>query len=266
MSTETIDVRSDVVSWGRWCVEHKGDFQYLEVRPMPLSTTPTPLVDDCSGTVTLCFALAGAPDPNGNDYEGTAYEGGGDRETLAFTGTLVEHGTEISLAEVLPGDVVVYGPGTGVHCALVIEGGTDPLTMSHGQPSEPAYVFLSEGCPSTGFVDGAPFYRFFRYPTTKTIEVPDPPAPAPKPAPAPAPTKEETVTTTTVSVKIGADGQGETPTEVATSSLVAVSPSFGVGPKQKGAVGWTDNGGKVMVSAYGWEPDDTVSVLVAYTD
>lgn len=114
---------------------------------MPL-TGKLPLTTDCSGFVTLCYKLAGAPDPNGLDYNGQGY-----------TGTLLEHGRHIPLAEVEPGDVIVYGPGTGWHTAIIVEAGKDPLTVSHGQESEPAYVRVSQ--------DGRQPQTYLRFPTTK---------------------------------------------------------------------------------------------------
>lgn len=164
----TVDVSAEIVKWAGWCVANKESFEYAETRPMPLTTKPQ-IRNDCSGTVTLCYKLAGAPDPNGLGYSGQGY-----------TGTLVDHGKQISLAQVKPGDVVIYGPGEGVHCAVVTAAGTDPLTMSHGMPSEPGFVYVSRGCPAKALG----VVRYFRYDTT----APAPPAPiAPKPVPAPKP-------------------------------------------------------------------------------
>lgn len=142
--------RDNIVRWARWGVTNTGSIHYREVRPMPL-TGRLPLTTDCSGFVTLCYKLAGAPDPNGLGYNGQGY-----------TGTLLTHGTRIPLAAVKPGDVIVYGPGTGAHTAVVVEAGADPLTVSHGQESDPAYVRVSQ--------DG-------RLPQTYLRFLPDDPAP-----------------------------------------------------------------------------------------
>jgi NlpC/P60 family len=168
-------VRDKIVQWAKWGVANTAQIHYAEKRPMPL-TSKLPLTTDCSGFVTLCYWLAGAPDPNGLGYDGQGY-----------TGTLLSHGQHILLAQVQPGDVIVYGPGTGVHTAIVIEAGKDPLTVSHGEESEPAFVRVSQ--------DGREPQTYLRFPTTKAAavkHVPNGPvapvaAPKPKPAPEPAP-------------------------------------------------------------------------------
>jgi hypothetical protein len=107
-----------------------------------------PCHSDCSAFVTLMYNWCGAPDPNGQGYNGQGY-----------TGTLLGHGQAISLAQVIPGDVIVYGPGTGDHTALVVEAGPDPLTVSMGQEGDPSYVHVSQ--------DGRQPQRYLRFDTTK---------------------------------------------------------------------------------------------------
>lgn len=156
----TTDVRPQIVTWAKWCVAHKDIFDYREIRPMPL-TTKARIENDCSGTFTLCYYLAGAPDPNGLGYDGEGY-----------TGTLVDHGQQIMQSQLEPGDAVIYfEDGVSVHVAMIIEP-SSLTTMSHGQQSEPAYVTVSE--------DGRP-HRFYRYATNSRF-----PQPAPKPPLAPA--------------------------------------------------------------------------------
>ena len=155
----TVDVRPQIVVWADWCVTHKDLFNYRQVRPMPYSTK-APIDNDCSGTFTLCYYLAGAPDPNGLGYDGYGY-----------TGTLATHGQQITQAQLEPGDAVIYygggfAPGDSQHVATIIKPGPDPLTMSHGQQSEPAYVTVSE--------DGRP-HQYFRYATNSRF--PPPPKP-----------------------------------------------------------------------------------------
>ena len=104
--------------------------------------------------MTLCYWLAGADDPNGLGYD---HEG--------YTGTLLSHGLEIPLAQVQPGDVIVYGPGTGWHTALVVQAGSDPLTISHGQQGDPSLVRVSQ--------DGRQPQRYLRFHTdAKTVRTP----------------------------------------------------------------------------------------------
>lgn len=130
-------VREKVVLWARWGVQHTEAIHYAETRPMP-AKLETPLTTDCSGFVTLCYKAAGAEDPNGLGYNGEGY-----------TGTLLAHAEkhgrvfgEVSKARA--GDLIVYGPGAGEHVAIVVEPGKDPLTVSHGSESEPAYVRVSQ--------------------------------------------------------------------------------------------------------------------------
>jgi hypothetical protein len=147
-------LRDKVVGLARWAVTNKSKFRYAEVRPIQLNINADPIIDDCSGTVTLIYHQAGAPDPNGLNYDGR-----GNTETLAA------HGKEVTIPE--PGDLVIYYgdedrlPGFTEHVAIVIEtyyhSRSEPLnylTVSHGMASEPAYVTVSQ--------DGRP-HRFFSY-------------------------------------------------------------------------------------------------------
>ena len=138
-------VRSQIVKWAYWGAAHEPSIHYREIRPMPL-TAALPMTTDCSGFITLCYKLAGAPDPNGLGYSGAGY-----------TGTLLSHGQHIPLAFVQPGDVVVYGPGTGWHTALIVKAGSDPLTVSHGREGGPNYCRVSQ--------DGRLPQTYLRFPT-----------------------------------------------------------------------------------------------------
>lgn len=164
----TTSVKAQIVQWARWGVEHTNNIHYEETRPMPL-TSALPLTTDCSGFVTLCYYLAGAPDPNHQGYDGEGY-----------TGTLLQYGQQITVEQAEPGDVIVYGPDTGWHTALIVEAGADPLTVSHGQESDPSYVRVSQ--------DGRQPQRYLRFPTNSRFPDPLParvmPTPQGKPTPA----------------------------------------------------------------------------------
>lgn len=125
------DYRALVAGWARRGVQDEKNIHYGQVRPMPLNWTKT-LTTDCSGFSTLCYKLAGAPDPNGRGYDGAG-----------FTGTLLAHGRSVARAAALPGDLVFFGPGTAEHVAIVVEAGTDPLLVSHGQERGPLEIRLS---------------------------------------------------------------------------------------------------------------------------
>jgi cell wall-associated NlpC family hydrolase len=149
-----LTARQRIVKWARWGVARTGEIHYTEAaeRSAWLRASPAnrlPLSTDCSGFATLCYRLAGLTDPNGLGYK-----------ELGYTGTLLEyaqhHGsilTDVSKAR--PGDLIVYGPGTGWHVAIIVQAGKDPLTVSHGQESEPAYVRVSQ--------DGRQPQRICRY-------------------------------------------------------------------------------------------------------
>jgi cell wall-associated NlpC family hydrolase len=134
--------RERIVAWAKWGVANTHAVHYSEapVRSSWLAhpAGTLPLTTDCSGFATACYRWARLPDPNGLNYQ-----------RLGYTGTLLDHAanhgrilTDVSKA--LPGDLIVYGPGTGWHVAVVVESGADPLTVSHGQESEPAYVRVSQ--------------------------------------------------------------------------------------------------------------------------
>jgi len=165
----TQDARPGIVAWARWGVANKAQIHYQQVRPFPLNSN-LPLTTDCSGYATLCYFLAGAPDPNGLNYNHYGY-----------TGSLLQHGKKISLSEAQPGDLIVYGAGTGDHVAIIVENdGKDPMTISMGQDSDPSYVKVSQ--------DGRKPQTYLRFNTaTNNPKLPGtstPGASAPKPSPA----------------------------------------------------------------------------------
>jgi cell wall-associated NlpC family hydrolase len=127
-------LRRKIVAAARWGVENEPRIHYGEIRPIPFGRA-LPLTTDCSGFVTICFFLAGAPDPNGLGYSGYGY-----------TGTLLDHLEPIDGDAAKRGDVVVWGAYPGRHCALVLEPGDDPLLASHGQERGPIAIRYSREC------------------------------------------------------------------------------------------------------------------------
>ena len=169
------DSRSNIVAWAKWGVANKPHFNYSEGanRMSALGVWPLkfPINADCSAAVTLWYWLAGAPDPCG----GTAYTAHsfGDE---GYTGTLLSHDIHISefiknakgvgVDNVQPGDLVVYGPGTGWHVGLIVEvNGPDILTVSHGEQGDPSFVWVNppvHGNPNHYPVDGRQPQTFLR--------------------------------------------------------------------------------------------------------
>ena len=122
-------LRQKIVAAARWGIANEPRIHYGQIRPMPL-TRALPLTTDCSGFVTLCYYLAGAPDPNGLGYSGRGW-----------TGTLLRHLAETDVARA--GDIVVFGAYPGRHCAIVLRGGADPLLASHGMERGPVAIRFS---------------------------------------------------------------------------------------------------------------------------
>ncbi|HVS86344.1 MAG TPA: hypothetical protein VHD91_12000 [Gaiellaceae bacterium] len=128
-------VRERIAANAHWGIAHEARIHYDERRPIDGlgEARRLPLHTDCSGFATLCYAWAGAPDPNGLGFDGQGW-----------TGTMLRHMTEIPLARVQPGDLVIWGPPPGHHVALVLENdGEDPLLCSHGQEKGPLAIRFS---------------------------------------------------------------------------------------------------------------------------
>jgi cell wall-associated NlpC family hydrolase len=122
-------LRAKIVAAARWGIANEPRIHYGEIRPVPLARR-LPLTTDCSGFVTICYYLAGAPDPNGLDYDGQGW-----------TATLLGHLPRTT--ELRRGDIVVWGAYPGRHCAIVLDPGDDPLLASHGQERGPIEIPLS---------------------------------------------------------------------------------------------------------------------------
>jgi len=135
------DHRADVVKWANWCIAHKALFDYSEganrmsMIHMTPGQTSQRITADCSASCTGIYKWAGADDPNGSGYNGQG-----------FTGTLLEHMHHVTIAQAKPGDLIVYGPGTGTHVQLILERiyPTDFWTFSHGHQGAPDRVRHSD--------------------------------------------------------------------------------------------------------------------------
>jgi len=130
----SLTVRKKIVANAQWGIAHEPQIHYEQSRPIDgiHRRRKLPLNTDCSGFATLCYAWAGADDPNGLGYSGQGY-----------TGTLLQHMKAISASAVQPGDLVVWGPSPGHHVAIVLQAGSDPLLCSHGQEKGPIEIRFS---------------------------------------------------------------------------------------------------------------------------
>ncbi len=110
-------------------------FRLSRERALDGLTKGARLMFDCSGAVTCLYKWAGLQDPNGLDY---SHEG--------YTGTMLAHLTRHywNPFYAMPGALVIFGPGTGEHVAMVIEHGHDPLLFSHGYEQGTGPIRLSE--------------------------------------------------------------------------------------------------------------------------
>jgi hypothetical protein len=137
---------NDIVAHALWGVEHDADIHYEQRRPIDGigHVRQLPLHTDCSsGFVTLCYNWAGAPDPNGQGYNG-----------LGYTGTLLNYLDPIDPGDAQPGDLVVIGPGSGEHVVVIVEAGADSVVVGSGSESGPSKGRLSS--------DGRTPKRFLR--------------------------------------------------------------------------------------------------------
>jgi hypothetical protein len=125
------DVRRRIVAAARWGIRNEPRIHYGQIRPIPLGRV-LPLTTDCSGFATLCYFLAGAPDPNGYGYDGRGW-----------TGSMLERMESVPEIAARAGDVVVWGAFPGHHCAVVLEPGEDPVLASHGQERGPVEIRFS---------------------------------------------------------------------------------------------------------------------------
>lgn len=95
------------------------------------------LMFDCSGSVTCLYKWCGVSDPNGLSFQ---HEG--------YTGTMLAHLPHYSDPKrARTGALVVFGPGTGEHVAMVIHPDPvhgDPLLFSHGFAQGAGPVKLSD--------------------------------------------------------------------------------------------------------------------------
>lgn len=116
-------VRERIVANAWWGVANREPIHYKQSRPIDGHRQPykLPLWTDCSGFATDCYEWAGAPDPNGLHYNGQGY-----------TGTMLDACEHIPKKEIRPGDLVVFGPGTGEHVVIIVGTSADPEVLSHG--------------------------------------------------------------------------------------------------------------------------------------
>jgi cell wall-associated NlpC family hydrolase len=131
--TNLSDVRASILAATDQALQMPADdWTYSEIgRPQPAAVSSwdslsKPIKTDCSGFATLCYKIAGAPDPNGAGYSGAGY-----------SGAMEQTGTRTSSPQ--PGDLAFWS-GNNVttfdHVAVyvgngqIVEHGSQPVTLS----------------------------------------------------------------------------------------------------------------------------------------
>jgi lysozyme family protein len=133
-------IRKRIVNWALWGCKNSGQIGYSQNGNVRLAAlgkkAALPLATDCSAFATLCYCWAGAPNPNA--------AGKYDARQPTFTGSMLGHCRRIPRSAVQPGDLVVWTPpGTGQHVCVVVQGGADPMLVSHGDDSGPKKLRFS---------------------------------------------------------------------------------------------------------------------------
>lgn len=147
--------RTQIVAAARWGVTETAQIHYSEgpnrASWLHAPKHQLPMWTDCSGFVSWCYWVSGAPNPGYKDWTLV-----GDTETLAA------HGKEIKLSQAHAGDLCILGlngPLSGQHVVIFddMTNATNPLVISHGGESGPLVERLNNDPRSK---------RYFQYVTT----------------------------------------------------------------------------------------------------
>ena len=119
---------------------------------------------DCSAFIVYLFVWLGLKNPDGSVppyYTGTELTHG---EHIAV---IVQNGKPVNFRRLYAGLVVVYGPDTGWHTAIIVEvrKNGDILSVSMGEQGDPSYVWVNPPVgPSYGFpYDGRQPQTFLKF-------------------------------------------------------------------------------------------------------
>jgi len=145
-------VRTRMVAWAHWSLEHPGSFAYTETsrRSEMFHRAPGDLRGTIRADCSQWYAAIG-------HWCGLTVFADTD-----YTGTLLQKGQAVRVPK--PGDCVIFGPGTGVHAGMVTERqGSDWWVVAFGH-NPPDRVLLSH--LETYFTQaGKPGVRFLAFTT-----------------------------------------------------------------------------------------------------
>jgi hypothetical protein len=154
--------RPGIVHAAHWLVDHREQCTYTEDAPERVDSIrrpfSVPFASDCSSGVTALYSWGGAKDPNELGF-------GGD----PWTGTLVARGRLISASSARSCDVVIFGPDTGWHAALVLEVTPDPVLWSMGEEGDPRIYRASVVAAAVAYVNHVESceVRYYRFDTSR---------------------------------------------------------------------------------------------------
>ena len=142
MSARTVSIRKRIVAAAMFGMYHREMIHYSQSSLRMTDFRPPPNVPqntDCSAYATWCYKSAGAPDPNGSNYNGYGY-----------TGTQVQHGQALrSVSQLRQGDLIFYRGSASVPDHVVIFVGYG-LCVSHGKEAGPLLQKITWDSPITG--------------------------------------------------------------------------------------------------------------------
>jgi hypothetical protein len=121
--------QKQIVSYCYWGYNNRGAIGYAEFRPMIYmhDLYHLPMNEDCSTFATKSYEFGKAQDPNRMNYDG-----------YGNTYEMRKHGTQVSVANCLPGDLAHYD--NPQHVGVVVTGGSNARVIEHGSGIGPCLL------------------------------------------------------------------------------------------------------------------------------
>lgn len=133
-----VQARNQIVAYNLWAYNNRVPIHYGLIRPMQAMNQlyRLPVTEDCSTLATKGYAFAHrefpqVPDPCGENFDG-----------IGNTTSMLEHGKEIKIEAVKPGDLSLYNDHVATFVTEgVLPDGSPGRVVSHG--SEPGPLLLN---------------------------------------------------------------------------------------------------------------------------